>query len=94
MNVSMVMKQAVGSQSQWGNICGDVTEPHCVLLAASPFSLLLVVKSCQSTVSNSSLLWNQKWVREYFDYSQLVLARWNFTASAKCLKDKTRNFLY
>lgn len=61
---------------------------------ASPFSLLMVVKSCQSTVSNSSLLWNQKWVREYFDYSQLVLARWNFTASAKCLKDKTRNFLY
>lgn len=54
----MVMNQAVRSQTQWGNICGDVTEQgdfwtaDCGLLAASPSSQLLVVKSCQSTISH------------------------------------------
>lgn len=37
--------------------------------------------SCQSTVSNPSLLWNQKWVREYFDVSVLVLAFLDFIES-------------
>lgn len=44
--------------------------------------VLLVVKSCQSTISNSSLLWNQEWVKVYFDFSELVLAFLDFIASA------------